>query len=336
MARTNSAAETLRRLSRMLQMIPRGRRIDAATIEGLLANEGISANRRTIQRDLEALARQMPGLCCDADTRPYGWYWDKKAPLTEIPSMGLETAVTLRLVESHLADALPRATLRTLKPYFDRAREALSEGDGTRLARWVKKIRIIPRGQALLPKDVPDQLLETVYTALLEERCIKARYRPRDGNEREYLIHPLGLVLRNGAFILVCTFGEHSEVCQVLLHRMKHAEIVAQRTQIPRGFHLDDHLREGHLSFRLMGKIKLQALIDRRAGVNLHETPISKDQKLTDHDHNHELLEATVTDTVELRAWLHSYGDMLEVLEPKALRREFAAAAKKLAERYQR
>ena len=89
-------------------------------------------------------------------------------------------------------------------------------------------------------------------------------------------------------------------------------------------------------ALQMRKQVKLQALIDRRAGVNLHETPISKDQKLTDHDHNHELLEATVTDTVELRAWLHSYGDMLEVLEPKALRREFAAAAKKLAERYQR
>jgi predicted DNA-binding transcriptional regulator YafY len=70
------------------------------------------------------------------------------------------------------------------------------------------------------------------------------------------------------------------------------------------------------------------------AAINLHETPLSKNQRLADYDDEQELLEASVTDTIELRAWLHSYGDMLEVLEPKALRREFASAAKKLAARY--
>ena len=77
MPRTNNIATTVHRQFRILQLIPRGRKVDAATIERQLLAEGFKADRRTIQRDLEALEVEIPGLLCDASTRPYGWSWEK-------------------------------------------------------------------------------------------------------------------------------------------------------------------------------------------------------------------------------------------------------------------
>ena len=73
MARQGSISETLFRHWQMLRLIPRApRRIDAATLERLLRQEGIEVQRRSIQRDLESLAATFTALECDERSKPYG------------------------------------------------------------------------------------------------------------------------------------------------------------------------------------------------------------------------------------------------------------------------
>ena len=97
---------------------------------------------------------------------------------------------------------------------------------------------------------------------------------------------------------------------------MKHAELVPQRTAIPEGFRLRDHLNTGGVSFLLGGPIALKAFIDGNAAITLAEAPLSRSQRLTPQPDGRELLEATLPDTLELRAWLRSYGGLIEILEP--------------------
>ena len=77
MARLGGVSDTVLRYWQMLRVIPRGpRRIDSAGVERLLREQGIEVGRRSIQRELEALATSFPALCCDRQSKPYGWYWD--------------------------------------------------------------------------------------------------------------------------------------------------------------------------------------------------------------------------------------------------------------------
>ena len=46
------------------------------------------------------------------------------------------------------------------------------------------------------------------------------------------------------------------------------------------------------------------------------------------------LLKATVLDSLELRFWLRSFGDEVEIIRPLNLRTEFANAASTLASYY--
>jgi predicted DNA-binding transcriptional regulator YafY len=335
MPRQGSISETVERYLRIMQLVPRGRRTDAARIEGQLASEGLSVTRRSVQRDLESLERSFPGLLCDRETKPYGWYWDKNAPLLGIPQMGVSAAVTFNLVETYLSPTLPRATLKYLNPYFAEARSTLGRQPGSRMSRWPKKVCIVPRGQPMLSPDVSDAVLEAVYTALLEERAFEVTYRPRGAKvDKTYEVHPQGMVVRSGALLLVCTLFKYDDVKQLVLHRMKTAVLSSQPARRLSGFDLDDYVQGGEVAFRLGGKIGLRIRMSSAAAHTLHESPLSRDQKIALLEEGIEELSATVPDTLELRTWLRSYGAAIEVLEPAELREAMTEEARALAEMY--
>lgn len=336
MSRAGPVAITLRRHWSILGLIPRGpRKIDAAAIERQLENEGIRVTRRSIQRDLEHLAQAFPALHCDSKTKPYGWCWRGEMPLLEMPAMGLSSAVTFDLVRTYLELTLPRSTLKTLAPYFKRAKHTLASHTTTKLARWPSKIRVLPRAFPLRAPDVSPRVLDVVYTALLEERCFKASYRKRHSKqEKEYVVNPLGLVLRDGSLTLVCTFWDYDDVYSVLLHRMSGGELLDQPAKRPRGFDLDAHVAAGGVGFVHGEPIRLEALVEAEVALTLQETPLSADQKLTRSDDARKLLRATVPNTLELRGWLQSYGPLIEVVAPASLRAEMASLAAQLADRY--
>jgi predicted DNA-binding transcriptional regulator YafY len=336
MARQGNTSETLFRHWQMLRLIPRApRKIDGATLERLLRQEGIDVHRRSIQRDLESLATMFTALECDERSKPYGWSWSRDAPVLELPPMNVQTAVTLDLVRAYLLQALPRTTVKSLDSYFERAQDILAESAGAKLARWPRKVRVVPRGVALAPPNVSAKVLDVVYASLLEERRFRAKYRPRGAKtDKEYEVNPLGLVVRHGALVLVCTFRDYDDVNQVLLHRMSDAELLAAPSRSPRGFDLDAHIESGGVAYKQGPPLALQALVSKQASLTLQETALAKDQQLTPYDDEHELLKATVPNTFELRAWLRSYGPALEVLAPRSLRAEMAEAAKATAKRY--
>ena len=334
--RSGSDVETLHRLWSLLRHVPRSpRRTDTVTLQRRLEEEGITVTARSVQRDLERLSARFITLQCDRRSKPYQWSWDGDAPLVEIPGMGVPAAVTFELVRAHLHDALPRSTLASLEPHFARAREVLARHTSTPLARWLAKVRVVPRGYPLAPPNVPPQVLDVVYGALLEERRFRASYKKHGAKEeKEYVVSPLGLAARNGILSLVCTFWDYDNVNHMLLHRMQRAELLDEPLHRPRGFDLDAHLAKGGVGFARGEPIRLRARAHYDVAVVLRETPMGKDQSLSPDDEQHELLEVTVPDTMELRGWLLSYGPMIEVLEPAALREDLTRTISMMAETY--
>jgi predicted DNA-binding transcriptional regulator YafY len=336
MPRPGPEAETVHRLWTLLRLIPRRpQRADTGTLKRQLETEGIDVTPRSIQRDLQHLAARFPSLHCDERSKPYGWAWDGDVPLLEVPGMGVGSAVTFELVQLYLARALPRSTLRTLDPYFARAREVIRNTTSAKLARWPSKVRVLPRGLSLRAPEVSARVLDVVYSALLEDRRLRALYRPRHASEaKKYELNPLGLVVRDGTLALVCTFWDYADPHYVLLHRMTQAELLDTEARRPKGFDLDAFLARGGVGFAHGDPIALEAVVAREVAITLHETPLSADQALTPVDEEHERLRATVPNTLDLRGFLQSYGALIEVKKPLALRKELAANARQLAKMY--
>lgn len=68
-------SSTIVRQWHILKLLPPApRRIDVARLETLLAELGIVAHRRTIQRDLVDLAHLFP-IAVNERSKPYTWRW---------------------------------------------------------------------------------------------------------------------------------------------------------------------------------------------------------------------------------------------------------------------
>jgi len=328
--------DTLKRQWDMMQMIPRQpSKVSTTQLVQDLAAEGFSVGARTIQRDLMKLSATFP-LVCDNRDKPYGWSWLKDSQVMNVPGMGTHAALAFYLAKKHLEMMLPKETSHHLKPHFDMAAQVLDAMPKDKgLPAWRDKIRVHRRGQFLAPPAVQVEVQEQVYDALLLNRRIKVTYTPRYQNEeKEYEVHPLGIVLKDGIIYLVCTYRDYSDIRLMALHRMKKAERMDVPSMIPKGFTLDAYIESGDLDFAVGDKIELKARINNDITVHLQERPLHESQIITSENGQSEL-NVTIQDTNELRWWLMGFGDQVEILEPQSLRQYFSDRAHQMAKIYQ-
>ena len=328
--------ETMERYWLMLRLIPRYPvKIDGAELEARLRGEGYEITRRTIQRDLEKLSRIFP-LLCDEQSKPYGWSWSREAEGFALPGMSPTTALTLRLVDAHLATLLPPSVRSGLQPYVIGAAKVLDGIGDNPLRGWPEKIRVIPAGQPLQPATVDETVLAVVYEALLRERRFQCRYQPRGADEvKEYEVSPLGLVSMDRQLYLVATLWDYAEPVLLRPHRMEAAQLLEKAAQAPENFSLDAYIASGELQFANSERtLRLEVLFSKEAGAHLLETPLSDDQQVQEEKDGKLRVKAIVQDTRQLRWWLLGFGIGVEVVKPKRLRDEFVATAATLADRY--
>lgn len=329
--------DTLYRHLLILRMLPRSpQKIDGATIEARLRDEGYGTTRRTIQRDLEKLATLFPIACHDT-TKPYGWFWTREAPTFDMPGMDPATALTFFLAERFLSPLFPRSTMKALHPYLTNAHQVLDKLTENRLQKWPDKVRIISRGQPLRTPEVKAEVVEVVYEALLQGKRFRTKYRKKGGQgAQEYVVNPLGLIIQDQLTYLVASLWDYNDTVLLLLHRMESAELLDEPCHIPEDFDLQEYIDSGELQF-LEGNrpLKLAVLFEPYAGTHLLETPLSDDQTVKEQKDGRLLIKATVADTAQLRWWLLGFGDRVEVVGPKGLREEFVEITLGLCKTYQ-
>jgi predicted DNA-binding transcriptional regulator YafY len=317
-----SSTETVGRLLDILQLIPRlPNRITVRDIKARLSPTDHNVSVRTVQRDLEALSGKFP-IECEAEGRAQHWHWMKDAKQVAIPHMSTSMAATLQLARDYLKPVLPSGVLNELQPLFDHATDVL---DGTPLQGWNRKVRILERGPMLIPPKVNAGVQEVVYQALLEERQIKIGYKARNKpKHKDYIVNPLGLVMKGGAFYLVVVFDGHTDLRQLALHRMNGVEVLGASVQVPRGYSLKKYVEdEEGFSYPLSPeKIKLELLFEGDAGRHLTEVKLSADQTVKERKDGKLLVKATVADSDELRWWLRGFGGDVEVRRPAGLARD--------------
>jgi predicted DNA-binding transcriptional regulator YafY len=326
--------DTLYRHWLILRMIPRNRRIATTEILSRLQSEyGIETTLRTIQRDLNDLARSEFPLECD-DNRPAGWSWRKDAAAFDIPNMDIVTALTFKLAEKHISRMLPQGVLTALKPYIKTAHERLKQTSESTLSRWPDKVKVVSRNLNMIPPTVPEEISSAVYSALLEERRFTARYRTVSGKNKDHEVNPLGMAFVDGLTYLIASLNEHIDPVLLLLHRIKSVTLLDKAATSPDGFDLDEYIAK-ELKFPVGGDICLKVSFSNASDVQrVAEAPIAQDQAIDKREDGSFELSATIENTMQLHWWLRGFGDRVEVLAPEALREEFANLAQRLADQY--
>ena len=329
-------SDTLMRQWQMLRLIPRQpSKISTSELRQRLTDEGFETSARTLQRDLMRLSSIYPLICDDRD-KPFGWSWSRDANVHEVPGIDSDTALAFYLAEKHLEPLLPRTTIKRLEPHFRRAEEVLDQADADKgNPAWRNKVRVLHRGPGLKAPAIVSDVQSAVYDALLRNRRLAVEYYPRGvGEAKQYELNPLGLVLKDGLFYLVCSMWDYSDIRLLTLHRTNKATVMDTPCTVPDGFDLDEYIASGELDFAIGGEIKLKARVSSQIATHLEERPLHKDQQLNDCDDGNYLLESTAQDTSELRWWILGFGDQIEILAPEELREYFCAVASNMVKTY--
>ena len=296
-------------------------------------DQGHEVSIRTIQRDLDFLSSPFP-LLSEGRGKTLYWQWMPGSRGLEIPSMSQSTALVFQLSDHYLRQLLPSNVLGLLAPYLERASTALAD---TKLSNWNEKVIHLEQGPQLTPPEVDDDIRDTIYKSLLEGRKLEVEYVPRyETDSNTYPINPLGIVLREGVFYVVCTIWEYTDIRQLAMHRIKSAKLLDEGARPIKGFDLKRYIHEeSAFGYPESSKsIKLKVLFNEGAAFHLTERKLSEDQVLKKTSGGYFCLTATVKDTSELRWWLLSFGVGVEVLAPKALRKEFKGMAESMARMY--
>jgi predicted DNA-binding transcriptional regulator YafY len=296
-------------------------------------DQGHEVNIRTIQRDLDFLSSPFP-LLSETRGKTHYWQWMQGAQGLEIPAMSQSTALVFQLSNHYLRQLIPSNVLGLLEPYLDRASEALAD---TKLSNWNDKVIHLEQGPQLTPPEIDEAIRDVVYKALLEGQQLEVDYSPRyETVTSTYPINPLGIVLREGVFYIVCTIWEYTDIRQLAMHRIKTAKLLDKEVQPIKDFDLKKYiLEESAFSYPESAKtIKLKAKFDEGAAWHLTERKLSEDQALKKIADGYYRLTATVRDTSELRWWLLGFGDGVEVIAPRTLRKEFKTIAAAMTQMY--
>ncbi len=318
--------ETSIRLIHLLRYIPKyPSKRSLKNFQDHLSNLDFDVSNRTIQRDLVKLSRYFP-LVCDERSTPYGWSWIKDSKGSDLAAMDKMEALSLSLAHKFLEPLMPVEGYDRIKNLFDQANNILESSDKSHLKKWRDRVRVLPQIQRLISPSVDQEVQKKIYDALLNGWQLEVQYLKANAKKPERrIVNPLGIVLQGIVHRLICTMDSDVENIRHLpLHRFKGVNANGENLVEPEDFSIDEYLENQSLSFlRSKKDLKIEVRFKVLAGFHLTETPLSQDQKSIETKDGKIRITASVADTEQLRWWLLSFGENVEVLKPKSLRNEF-------------
>lgn len=320
-------AATTARQWQVLSQLQRNRWVGTTYIYEQLQLAGFDISLRTVQRDLNALAKRFPIEKNNAN--PQGWRWRDDAPLQSLPHMNLSQAVAFNMVEANLTQLLPPAILDELFPWFDLARRQLRNSKVTH--SWIDRVRIETATQPLIAPHIDLDSKDNIYHALFYQLQIKARYtRSNKSESSEYTLNPIAIIQRGVIIYLLATRTDDPEavIRTFALHRFDSAEILDVAAQTPEDFDLDRYLEAGSMGFThpLLSQLPnygkdtpIELHFTKSAGRSLTESKLSEDQTVVVNEDETLTVNATVNLTSQLVWWLRGFGKGLLNAKPDLL-----------------
>ena len=178
----------------MMRLVPKTpSKIGTHQLKIMLEEMGFSISQRSIQRDLRALSILFPDLVSDENPDVAGWSWKRNGALQDVPAIDPPMALTFMMAHDHLDRIIPPTILDLMAPYFSSSKKVLESMQSQVYSVWPDRVRIISESLTLIPAVIKENIIFSVYSGLLEGRQIDAQYKSREGQERSYILHPLGL-----------------------------------------------------------------------------------------------------------------------------------------------
>lgn len=312
---------TLARQWTLLRLLPhRGGGLSARELTAQLEGAGHRVTKRQVERDLAELATLFPIECLDSST-PWGWRWMPQAD-AQLPGLDNAEALSLLAIEKLVRPLVPEALLQPLAARFSHAARLIEALPPRQRSRAADAVRIVQPGQPLLPAHIDPEVLTRIHNALLTGTQVEIDYAAlgEPAAQRTLRLHPLGLVHRGPTSYLVATAFDYEDVRMYALQRVAMVRPTAEAAERPANFNLDRWLAEGGAGFGQGEMVGLELRVGAQLAIYLTETPLTAEQTM-EPDGEGFRLRARIQDTWQLRWWLLSQAEQIEVLSPASLRR---------------
>lgn len=306
------ATSTSMRLLHLLQALSASSPESASTLRQKLERQGHTVGQRMVERDLRKL--EAAGLAYARDGKPQGWLRGQAALGLQLQD--LNQALALDMLDTHAGHLLPPSVAAELRGLVATARKKLDTHQNSDLARWRERVATIPLSQPLIPPPVDPDVQRLVLQAVLERRVLKVQYRARHADRhREREVHAAGLIARDGQYILIGFLPGKTDPTQLVLHRMRAAELLTLPAQVPASFRLREYASTAAMGMGNGEWVRLNLLFDDAAGYLFTESKLAPNQEV-----KREVLKSgerryrvtvTLEDSPRLQAYLNSFGDSL-------------------------
>lgn len=188
------------------------------------------------------------------------------------------------------------------------------------------------------PNEPFTRSFSTVARGWAEGRVVELAYDPGSGQEKVTRVHPYFLepdaALRS---VYLIGFDEQADAMRTYkVERIRTATLTVDRYEIPEDFDPDRWLAHswGIWSSDTTPTARVRLRFAQSVAHRVREAVWHRSQELTDLPDGGVEMEVTVAGTVEIRPWILSWGEAVEVLEPPELRDAVAAAVRDAAAHY--
>ncbi|HSM38391.1 MAG TPA: transcriptional regulator [Candidatus Limnocylindrales bacterium] len=177
-----------------------------------------------------------------------------------------------------------------------------------------------------------------VAQAWADGRVVEFEYAAADGDRRGARVRPYFLEPdAAGRSVYLIGFDENVDAMRTYkVERIIASTLTADRYEIPDGFDPDRWLAHswGIWSSDTTEVAEVRLRFDASVANRVRESIWHRSQRLTELADGRVELTVSVAGIVEIRPWIMSWGDSVEVLEPPELREVVASAVRRAADRY--
>jgi proteasome accessory factor B len=284
---------------------------------------------RTVYRDIRALEEELAVPVFQAGRGRYGI--EKKYFLPPL-RLSLPEAVVLFLAARLIArwsDEYDQAVISA----FTKLADLLPQPIARHVAATMLRV-----GRAD-PNEPFTRNFATVAQGWADGRVIEFDYEPSGGGERRharvrpYFLEPDAA----GRSVYLIGHDETVDAMRTLkVERMRNATVTTDRYEIPDEFDPDRWLAHswGIWSSDTTEVAEVRLRFDAGVAQRVRESVWHRSQQITELPDGRLELTVSVAGIVEIRPWILSWGDAVEVLEPAALRESVANAVRGAAARY--
>ena len=301
------------------------------TLDDLVEETGV--DRRTVHRDLVAIQQAGYPLTAQREGghKVYRFLTATRqvAPIT----FTLDELMSLHLLKA-CAGLLPSEPFGAeIDAIFAKIHAALPPRSVAHLERIARVS--LPRFQGVRTYSGSAELLAELRRALLFQYKVKLSYS-RSGKEAAlYEIDPYTLVLAKGGLYLLAHAHNRGAVRLFAVERIAGLTVTRQRFEIPEAFIPEDCFSD---AFGLVSDQPMQLKIrfDREVAHLIRDRIWRPDQELLTEPDGSLQLSFEAAGSLEILAWILSFGTHAELLEPLELRKELKRKIKGLREIYRK